>query len=720
MSPPARPAVAAASPGLSLEASLAPGPATAPQRDGAAPPRGPAVAADGASTYRPFLDGLRAVAILGVLVYHLDRDWLPGGYLGVDVFFVLSGYLITMLLLAEHRQGGRINLPAFWSRRIRRLLPALLVMLVVTAVLIDLSGDPLAQGQARGDLLSTLFYVANWQFISTGQSYFAQFVAVSPDRHTWSLAIEEQFYLVWPLVVALDLARFRTRTLAGVAATVALASALWMIVLFDPADPSRAYFGTDSRIFEILIGTLLAIGLAGPLRDRILGVGRRVASPALVVLIGAFLLLADDNGFYYHGGAVLVCLSAAALVAGLEAGSPVGRLLSVRPMVLIGLASYGMYLWHFPIITFVNQWIGPTSLPGEALIAVSLTLAATLASYVIVETPIRRRGMLFGLKLTPSRLARVVPVASASVALVIVASTVNGVQNPNWDATANATAVTITTPIPAVATPTAPARTSGPSSGASPSPGVPASPTALPTATPIGGPGWTVGVVGDSVMVSLSAALQQELARRGWRLVAAAEASCPIGYEQLYLTDGTALKPCSDVRTLHDQLIATKPDVIVWHDLQSSLARRSSTGALLQPGTPGWKSALLAEWNLVLNRFLDGGAQVVVVLPPLRSQQVAGCAGVASPVRCREIQSQDANIRDATREFVAGLNGRSGVHLLEFDSLLCPGGYPCPGLVDGVQLRYPGYDQTHFTTAGAEWFAPRLLDQMLLALNSGQ
>ncbi len=184
---------------------------------------------------------MRAVAILGVLVYHLDRTWLPGGFLGVDIFFVLSGYLITMLLLAEHRKSGRIDLPAFWSRRIRRLLPALLVMLAVMAVLIGLSGDLLAQGQARGDFLATLFYVANWRFIATGQSYFAQFVAVSPDRHTWSLAIEEQFYLVWPIIVALVLARVRARGLGVIATAVAVASVLWMIALFDPADPSRAY-----------------------------------------------------------------------------------------------------------------------------------------------------------------------------------------------------------------------------------------------------------------------------------------------------------------------------------------------------------------------------------------------------------------------------------------------------------------------------------------------
>ena len=373
-------------------------PAAAPTRDPGAP-----------SAYRPFLDGLRAVAVLGVLVYHLNRNWLPGGFLGVDIFFVLSGYLITMLLLNEHRKTGRIHLPTFWARRIRRLLPALLVVLVVMVVSIDLGGDPLAQGQARGDLLSTLFYFANWHFISEGQSYFTQFLAVSPDRHTWSLAIEEQFYLFWPIVAAFVLTRFRERTLGVVAATVGLASALWMVVIFSPGDPSRAYYGTDSRIFEILIGALLAVALAGSLRDRIASLGRRLAPLALLVIAAAFVWLGDDNSFYYRGGAVILSLAAATLIAGLEAGSPIDRLLSVRPMVMVGLVSYGMYLWHFPIITFINQWVGPTSTPWIALLAVGLTFAVTAVSFVVVESPIRRRGLLLGYKLTPARLASVVP-----------------------------------------------------------------------------------------------------------------------------------------------------------------------------------------------------------------------------------------------------------------------------------------------------------------------
>jgi Predicted acyltransferases len=315
------------------------------------------------------------VAVLGVLVYHLNRDWLPGGFLGVDIFFVLSGYLITMLLLNEHRETGRISLPTFWARRIRRLLPALLVLLVVMVILIDVGGDPLALGQARGDLLATLFYAANWHFITSGQTYFSQFLAVSPDRHTWSLAIEEQFYLVWPILVAVILARFRTRALGIVAVTVGVASALWMVAIFNPADPSRAYYGTDSRIFQILIGAVLAISLAGPLKARVAIWGRRLAPVALLAIAAAYLLLADDNSIYYHGGAVVVALAAATLIAGLEAGSPIDRLLSLRPLVLVGLASYGMYLWHFPIIIFTNQWLGPTSTPAIALLAVGLTFS---------------------------------------------------------------------------------------------------------------------------------------------------------------------------------------------------------------------------------------------------------------------------------------------------------------------------------------------------------
>ncbi len=668
----------------------------------AAPPAEPRKASPRlASGYRPFLDGLRAVAVLGVLVYHLNRDWLPGGYLGVDIFFVLSGYLITMLLLAEHRERGRIDLPVFWSRRIRRLLPALLVLLVVMAILINLGGDPLAIGAARGDLLATLFYVANWHFITSGQTYFAQFVSVSPDRHTWSLAIEEQFYLFWPILVSLVLSRLGRRSLALVALVVGTASALWMVAVFDPVDPSRAYYGTDSRIFELLAGGLLAVALAGRWRDRVAVWGRRLAPLALLGIAAVYVGLADDNDLYYHGGAVALSLAVAVLIAGLEAGSWIDRLLSVRPMVLVGLASYGMYLWHFPVIIFTNQRLGPTTSPEFALFAVAVTFAATAVSYVVVETPIRRRGLLLGYKLTPARLVRVVPAASGVVAMAIVLTTLNGITDPAWGSDAPPS-IAVRTPPPSAA-------------AGSLQPGTPAPGS---QATPFGGPGLVVGVVGDSVMVSAMPGFETEAADRGWTLVAAVHRSCPVGYELLYLDDGTpSAGQCDSVESLHDQLIATQPDLVLWQDLQSTLARRDPLGNLLLPGSQAWKDDLFPEWTMVLDRFLAGGARVVVILPPLRSQQAPGCEGVASAARCREIQNQDSIIREATQEWLASLNGLSGVYLVEVDSLLCPAGYPCPSTISGIQVRLPGSDQTHFTAAGAAWFAPRIFDLALAAIN---
>jgi peptidoglycan/LPS O-acetylase OafA/YrhL len=702
------------------EASTGVAPAPAPD----APPDPPVVAVAAVSSksaYRPFLDGLRAVAVLGVLVYHLNRSWLPGGFLGVDIFFVLSGYLITMLLLNEHRETGRIHLPNFWARRLRRLLPALLVLLVVMVLAVDIGGDPLAQGQARGDFLSTLFYFANWHFITSGQSYFTQFVAISPDRHTWSLAIEEQFYLFWPLVAAVVLTRFRKSALAVVAATVGLASALWMVVIFDPHDPSRAYYGTDSRIFEILIGALLAMALASSWRDRIQSIGRRLAPIGLLVIAASFLFLADDNAFYYRGGAVLLSVAAATLIAGLEGGSRIDRLLSVKPMVMVGLVSYGMYLWHFPIITFTNQWVGPTSTPAIALLAVLVTFAVTAVSYIVVESPIRRRGLLLGYKLTPARLARVVPLASGAVAVIIVVATANGVSNPNWDDPANfPTGIALYTPAPTqagAATPTVAPSGSAVNSSSSPAP------TAEPTVKPVGSAGWIVGVVGDSVMASAVPGLQTETSRRGWYLISAARPSCPVGYEPLYDNGGAPSPPgghCDVVQVLHDQLIQARPDVVIWHDLQSVLARKSPAGEVLLPGTKAWKNSLFAEWTLVLRRFEDAGIPVVIVLPPLRSQQPAGCAGSAMQARCDIIQQQDALIRSATQEWFGSLTQPAGAYLINVDAIVCPGGAPCPEKINGLEVRLPGYDQTHFTAAGSTWFAPRLLDKVVAALKAGE
>src|SRR4051812_28799245 len=201
--------------------------------------------------YRPALDGIRAVAILAVFGYHLEYRWLRGGFLGVDVFFVLSGYLITGLLLAEYQRTGRISLIGFWLRRAKRLLPALFFMIVAVAVWLHFKAAPFELPLRRRDLFWTLFYGANWHFVASGQDYFAQFASASPLRHTWSLAVEEQFYLLWPLIVLAALTgairRWKIGTICGAGIVTSAAA---MILLYDPGDPSRAYYGTDTRIHQ--------------------------------------------------------------------------------------------------------------------------------------------------------------------------------------------------------------------------------------------------------------------------------------------------------------------------------------------------------------------------------------------------------------------------------------------------------------------------------------
>lgn len=636
----------------------------------------------GREGYRPYLDGLRAIAVGGVLAYHLDRALLPGGYLGVDLFFVLSGYLITTLLLNEHHRTGGIDLPAFWSRRVRRLLPALLVVLLVIAVAVYLGGDALAATSVRGDLLSTLFYFANWHFIASDQSYFTQYLTASPVRHAWSLAIEEQFYLVWPLVVGLVVGRLggrRALAAGAIVATIASTAALWL--LFDAgADPSRAYYGTDARIYELLVGALLAMALLSRARGRLLAVARPLAIPALLAVASAMLLLHDDSPRYYHGGGLAFALAGAALIAGLEAGSPLSRVLSLRPLVAIGLISYGIYLWHWPITLFVGGTLGPTGQLLPALVVIGLTLGVSAASYMWVERPLRRGGAIGPWRSSPRRVLLAVPAVSGTVALAIMLSTSMSTA-PLWAGTV---------PSPSASRVTA-----------SPRPGE-----------------LTVGVLGDSVMVSALPGLRAEAAVRGISLVEAAFPGCPIGYEPLFDAEGRPSsfnERCQAVRPAHDALLARHPDAVIWHDLQSTLSRRSPDGTLLTAGTAGWADDLLDEWELVLDRFLESGSQVVIVMPPPRSQDARGCPDLPQPRRCLEIQAQDDAIRGATRAFWSRIHARPGVHLLMLDALLCPDGYPCPAAVDGVQLRLGQADQTHFTEDGAAWLAPRLLEAVLEA-----
>ncbi|QXC60084.1 acyltransferase family protein [Aquihabitans sp. G128] len=382
------------------------------------------------------------MAVAAVVAYHLGR--LPGGFLGVDVFFVVSGFLITRLLLAEHERTGVIGLRRFWLRRFRRLVPALVAVLVVVAVASRawLPGWRLAG--VRDDAFAALAYVANWRFVASGQSYFAQGEVASPLRHTWSLAIEEQFYVVWPLAVAvlLRLARRAApvvrRQVVGVAAAAAgLASAGWMALASGGhGDLSRLYYGTDTRLFALAAGAALACWFDGrapyvPLHAEKRPVDRWVvAAPlAAVGLAGLALLLATDQRSAYRGPLQVASLLAVALVAGAATGrGRLARCLAWRPLVWVGQRSYGLYLWSWPVQVLAAAHLGLAGWRLDAAV-VAAASALAIASHALVETPFRtgRPPRVVALRLWAWRppqvgrpAARFAPPAIAAVAVVVV------------------------------------------------------------------------------------------------------------------------------------------------------------------------------------------------------------------------------------------------------------------------------------------------------------
>lgn len=371
--------------------------------------------------HHPGLDGVRGAAVAAVLLFHGGFGWAEGGYLGVSTFFTLSGFLITGLLLGEWARTGRVVLHRFWERRFRRLMPAMLAALVGVAVFAALVADADQLHRIRADALATLGYVANWRFVLSGQDYTELFDAPSPLLHAWSLAIEEQFYVVFPLLVVgvLRLVRGRRAALAAVLTGLAVASVAVSIVLRD--DISRVYYGTDTRAAELLVGALLAVWVAG--RGADLADRRRPLVAALGVVGGvasivAWLTVEQTAGWLYRGGFALYGLGTVAVVAASVAPGPVRSALSWAPLRLLGRVSYGVYLYHWPVFL----WLTPerTDLGTAPLFALRLAVTFALAavSYVALEQPVRR-GALPGWR-APALLPPVVLAVVAAVVLTTV------------------------------------------------------------------------------------------------------------------------------------------------------------------------------------------------------------------------------------------------------------------------------------------------------------
>jgi peptidoglycan/LPS O-acetylase OafA/YrhL len=341
--------------------------------------------------YRPGLDGLRAIAVAAVFLYHSRIDWLPGGFLGVDLFFVLSGYLITSLLLVEWDAGTRIDLRRFWLRRARRLLPALVVVVLAALIL----GSIFARGdlaRTRGDAVSSLLYYTNWHLILANHSYFVRMGNPSLLQHLWSLAVEEQFYVIWPLLlvpglVLLGRKRLPYAVVAGIAGSTAL---MW--VLYTPTDPSRVYYGTDTRAFLLLMGILLA--LVWPAIERLrrgLPLLELLGVSALVTSVLLFRQMQDFNPTLYRGGDLAAAFCFAVLIAAVaHPATGIGQALGVAPLRWLGERSYGIYLWHWPVVELMRPGVDiPWTGPGVVVAQAAIVLSAAALSYRYVEQPIR-------------------------------------------------------------------------------------------------------------------------------------------------------------------------------------------------------------------------------------------------------------------------------------------------------------------------------------------
>jgi peptidoglycan/LPS O-acetylase OafA/YrhL len=396
--------------------------------------------------YWPSLDGVRGVAIATVIAFHLG--YLGGGWVGVDIFFVLSGFLITSLLLSEQARSGRIRLGAFWARRARRLLPALALLLVVLALYMVARGPGVVPAQLRSPAVATLLYYANWQQIAAGHSYFAQFQAPNPLSHTWSLAVEEQYYALWPLLFLALVWIGRRRSMRALVigtAVLATGSALWMGIAAHLFGPNRAYLGTDTRVWELLLGGLGAMALRSfgpaPTRRPALWSGATVLAVGGVAL--GTTLGAGPPGWMWDGGLVAIATGVMVVVVGSvrHPEGPVARILALGPLRWLGRISYSLYLWHWPVIVLMTAQ--DTGLSGAPLLLCRLAamLGAACVSYFVVEQPLRRADW--------SRAWRraLVPVAIVGVVGVVLASTVPPVE---------ASTARVAPPAPTPETPSAP------------------------------------------------------------------------------------------------------------------------------------------------------------------------------------------------------------------------------------------------------------------------
>ncbi len=652
----------------------------------------------------PAIDGLRGLAVLLVVVYHLDAERLSGGFVGVDIFFVLSGFLITSLMLAEYARDERIDLVNFWARRARRLLPALFVLLLVVAAL-GFRLDPVERSTLRWDALTSLLYVQNWRFVATGQTYAAENSDPSLLGHLWSLSIEEQFYLLWPVlfVLLMGFAGRRNRLTSVIA--VGLASAVSAALLaagYDRFDPSAAYFSTHTRAFEPLAGALLAFVVA-PRQFK----GQRFKLPAIVsagvalVSLATILVAATQLHFrsasYYQGGAVVVTVATCALVLDLTGGRGLATtLFSSSPLVGLGKVSYGLYLWHWPVIVWMNA--DRTGLSGIALLATQVIVfsALTFLSYRFVEQPIRA-GQFSG---APAKTLVASLAAIVALAVAIPLLTTGAEQVPDYLAEDGGIRT-----VEAGTVPTQPTEGDVTAGEATEVEEEVEETVAL-------------GVIGDSVARSLAPGFEQEAVARGLNFAQATFGGCSVGQLLRLNADevpfSNAQRCVDETAVAFDDLVANAdPSVVVWYSQRERYAVEKD-GEVLRTGTPEWRDAVFADWTSTLDRLSSRDAVIVLVLPAYGAGgSTTRCEG-ADPLAILSIDRcvadngalQGGPLRAYYRLWAAEHSDR--VIVIDATPVVCRGREIC--VTEEGELDYRPDDGIHFAEDGAADVAGLLLD----------
>jgi peptidoglycan/LPS O-acetylase OafA/YrhL len=653
----------------------------------------------------PALDGLRAVAVALVLADHGGIPGLTGGFLGVDIFFVLSGFLITSLLLDELGHTGRIDLSGFWIRRARRLLPALVLMVLMVAFGRQLF-SPEAVAGLRDDAVAAFFWVANWMFVVDQTDYFSQGAPPSPLQHAWSLGVEEQYYIVWPIVlivVAVSLAararrRHRWATLGGVRLAVfllatlgALSSTAAAIVLASDAARDRVYFGTDTRAQALLVGAAASALLVGdwsalnrgwsPIRSRWGSWTARLLPVIGLALLAAAVHYATGSAREFRDGLLIAVAAAAVLVIApvtLDQRGPVATVLAWRPLVWLGAISYGVYLWHWPIFLVLNG--ERTGWSGLLLFGVrcAATLAVSTASWWLIEQPIR--------KWRPARVP-LLPLAGATVA--------------------TAAAVTM------LVVPVGPR--SGRALDGSLPPGV--SPVAVVSPSPPDGPAravtqrdprrpFTVSVFGDSIGWTLMHYLPPT---PGFHFVDHTVIGCSLVRGGPYRYLGQTLDQKTECESWPGrwtaEIAADRPDAILLVVGRWETVDRVNEGRWTHIGDPAFDAYLTGELRRAIGILSASGAPLTVANLPY-SRRGERPDGSLYP----EDQPDRVNQWNTLLRRTIELHAKAGpnVGVLDLNKKLCPEG-TYTARVDGIQVRSDG---VHLTAEGVKWLTPWLEESL--------